>query len=421
MVDLRFARIMVVAATAAMLPGCMAATGPVAFEKPYPRSSSEVRKAMAAALEANDRPALTRRTTELAWMGGTLSDATLARIAPGLDAQVLAAARTGSQKAGEVPADTFKRWFAANGETYATSEPFAEVPAEYRLVEGVAWDAKTRRLFIGTVIEGRLAYRNPDGNWHEVPVGSPRGGLFGMAVDVPRRQLWIATGSVEQTAVTGERMTGLIAVNLDTLEVVRRVPIAPGGAGAVGDLVIAKDGTVYASNVISGAIHRCLPGCATLEDFIAPGKFRNPQGLALSANGKRLYVADYLSGLWVADPRTAALKPLAIGEPTMLDGIDGLVIQGNTLIAIQNGTRPRRIVKFELDRAGDRITGTRKWIAIAPEAGEPTLGVIRAATGDLLFIGDSQWERYGASGVLRDGQPPHPTPILLTELADIVV
>lgn len=414
MVSLRLARVMVVAAMA-MLPGCMAATGPATFEKPYPRSSNEVRKVMAAALETNDRPALTRRTTELAWMGATLSDATLARIAPGLDSQIVAAALGWAAK-GEASADTLKRWFSANGETSAKSVLFAEVPADYRLVEGIAWDDGMQRLFIGTVIEGRLAYRDPDARWHEVPVGSPRGGLFGMAVDAPHRLLWIATGSVEQTAVRGERMAGLIAVDLDTLQVVRRVPLAPGESGGAGDLVIAKDGTVYVSNVLSGAVHRCRPGCTTLEDFIAPGIFRNPQGLAVSVDGKRLYIADYLSGLWVADPRTAALKPLGIGEPTMLEGIDGLAIQGNTLIAIQNGTRPRRIVKFALNRTGDRIVRTQKWIAISPEAGEPTLGAIRAATGDLLFVGDSQWERYGAGGILEDGQPPRPTPILLTGL-----
>ncbi len=415
MVDLRFAGTVLAAGMAVLLAGCT----PTALQKPYPRSSTEVRKAMATALEANDRPALTRRAIELAWMGGTLSDATLTRIAPSLDPRILAAAGTNWSVRDETPVESFRQWFAANGQTYAKSTPFAEVPAEYRLVEGVAWDAEKQRLFIGTVVEGRLAYRDPDGSWHEVPVGSPRGGLFGMAVDAPRRLLWIATGSVEQTAVHGERMAGLIAVDLDSLQVVRRVPLAAGATGAAGDLAIAADGTVYVSNVLSGAIHRCLPGCAVLKDLIAPGTFRNPQGLAVSANGKRLYIADYLSGLWVIDPRKPAPKQLAIGEPTMLEGIDGLAISGGVLVAIQNGTRPRRIVRFLLER--DRIVMTQRWIAISPEAGEPTLGVVRTAEDDMLFVGDSQWERYGPGGVLKDGQPPRPTPILLTGLTDLIV
>ena len=388
---------------ALLLSGCM--TAQPNFDLPYPRSGGEVRKAMAVALENGDGKALARRTTELAWMGGTLSDASLARIAPRLDPR----ARV-----------DLSRRFTANATSAAAPERFAEVPAEYRLVEGIALDEKAQRLFIGTVIDGRLAYRAPDGSWHEVPLGSPRGGLFGMAIDAPRHLLWITTGSVEQTAVSGERMTGLIAIDLDTLKVVRRVPLAPGAKGVAGDLAIASDGTVYVSNVISGAIHRCRPGCTMLDDLLPAGTFKNPQGLAVSDNGKLLYVADYISGLWLVDPRTAAAKPVALAEPTMLEGIDGLIINRNTLVAIQNGTRPRRIVRFLLPRAGKRITGTQNWVTIAPEAGEPTLGVTRAGSGALLFIGDGQWERYGPGGVLKDGGPLRPTPILTVPTIDML-
>ncbi|MEZ0243919.1 MAG: SMP-30/gluconolactonase/LRE family protein, partial [Sphingomonas sp.] len=348
---------------------------------------------------------IAKHSAELARMGGTLSVATQDRLWPDKDDPARIA---------------FARLSAGNGETYATPELFAQVPAEYRLVEGIAWDEKTQRLFIGTVIEGRLAYRDPDGSWHEVPVGNPRGGLFGMAVDAPRRLLWIATGSVEQTAVAGERMTGLIAIDLDTLKVVRRVPIAPGGAGAAGDLVIAAGGTVYVSNVVSGAIHRCKPGCAVLEDFLPAGTFPNPQGMAMSDDGKHLYIADYVTGLWVADPVTGTKTPIAIREPMMLDGIDGLMMDGYTLFAIQNGTRPLRVMRFVVSRSGDAIVSSQKWIAVPAGAGEPTLGVIRPPTGDLLYVGDGQWERYGPGGVLKDGQPLRPTPILVTGLADIV-
>ncbi|MCW3847814.1 hypothetical protein OF829_11240 [Sphingomonas sp. LB-2] len=410
------------AGMALLLSGCMFAVAPQTFEKPYARSGSEVRKAMAAALESGDKAALTRRAIELAWMGGTLSDATLARIAPSLDPGAFSRARVSWLAGREPPLAGLKRRFAANAMPNDEPEPFAQVPAEYRLVEGIAWDEKTQRLFVGTVIEGRLAYRDRDGSWHEVPVGSPRGGLFGMAVDAERRLLWIATGSVEETAVAGERMTGLIAVDLETLRVVRRVPLAAGAAGAAGDLVIAADGTVYVSNVLSGAIHRCRPGCTVLEDFLPAGTFPNPQGLAVSANGKRLYIADYLSGLWVVDPRTGAKVPIRIGEPLMLEGIDGLVITHNNLVAIQNGTRPRRIVRFLLDRDGDRILETNVRATVAPEAGDPTLGVNRAATGEMFVVGDGQWERYGPGGVLKDGAPLRPTPILqVAPFDDIII
>lgn len=374
-----------------------------------PATAREVRTALSADLERKDSAALTRHMIELAEMGAGLSDASFQRIAPSLDVVLLRAAPW--LRDSKEPVEDLRARLRANVapmQGWTAPETFATVPAEYRLVEGIAWDERGRRLFIGTVIDGRVAYFDRQGRWHEVPLGSPRASLFGMQIDPARRLLWIATGSLEQTAVAGERMTGLIAVSLDTLAVVRRVPVPAGAGGTVGDLTIAADGTVYASNVTAGAIHRCRPGCTELENFAAPGTFRNPQGLALLQGGTQLYLADYVTGLWKIDTRTAKAERVAVSRPEMLDGIDGLLPAGGSLIAIQNGTNPRRIVTIDVPRAG-AVKATPRTI-FAPDAGESTLGTMKG--NDLLFVADSQWERYGAGGALKDGQPPRPTPIL---------
>lgn len=414
MVDLAFGMRKPVGAAlmAVLVAGCMHAATPMRFTPPHPRSGSEVRKEMGTALESGDRATLTRRAMELAYMGGSLSEAALDRIEPLLDPAIIRAAHWPRLK-GEGAVPGLRHWLAANGTANLYANPdFAQVPAEYRLVEGIAWDARTKRLFVGTVVEGRLAYRDAGGAWHEVPLGSPRSSLFGIVIDAPRRLLWIATGSLDQTAVPGERMTGLIALDLDRLAVVRRVPIAPGGKGAVGDLAIAADGTVYATNVLSGAIHRCAPGCAVMEDWKPAGSLPNPQGLAFSRDGSMLYIADYKSGLWVHDLELHGMDAIQTGEPVMLEGIDGLIMSPRgTLIAIQNGTRPRRIVEIALDRGGRRIASITVLAHFRPEDGEATLGVLRAGEGDMLFVADSQWERYGAGGAVTGEKETRPTRI----------
>lgn len=406
------------------------ATPALAQPAEQPQSSAKVRRELAAALERGDRKAVTDKALLLARMGATLSDASFARIAPLLDpAQIEASRLPWIRNAKEPPVEALHRWFRWTGDPRQHGEleaPWAMVPAEYRLVEGIAWDAATKRLFIGTVVDGRLAYRDQAGQWHEVPLGFPRGSLFGMAVDSARRLLWIATGSVEQTAIDGARMAGLIAVDPDSLRVVRRVPLAPDSKGAAGDLAIAADGTVYVSNPVSGAVHRCLPGCTVLEDWLPAGSWKSPQGLVLLDQGRRLYLADYSTGLWAIDTRTREFRQLETREPTMLEGIDGLLAgPDGSLVAIQNGTAPRRILK--LYRTRDHWTGpfsSRYVLAdtravVAPEAGEPTLGTLDGAR--MLFVMDGQWERYGPGGVIRDGKPPRPTPIGWMALDDLII
>lgn len=412
-------RIILALAAAPLLQAC--ATKSVVWDAP--QSSAVVRKQMSDALESGDRAKLTRSAIDLAGMGASLSDESIDRIAPQLDLSLLADVANQPRTGFPDGVTALRSWFRNNARVAAPGADaiVAMVPAEYRLVEGIAWDAARKRLFIGTVVEGRLAYLE-EGRWHEVALGSPRGGLFGMAVDAKRRLLWIATGVVDQVAVPGERMSGLIAVDLDSLHVVRRVPAS---GGAVGDVTVAPDGTVFASNSVSGAIHRCRPGCAALEDLVPPGRFRSPQGMALSKPGERLYVADYGSGLWVVEPRTGQAVPMRVAQAMMLDGIDGLVAAhatvipaGEGLIAIQNGTRPRRIVKLHPGKRGDMIASITPLLALSPDGPEPTLGVL--VDGRLYYVGDGQWERYGAAGILKDGQAPRPTPILQLPVMDIV-
>jgi hypothetical protein len=93
----------------------------------------------------------------------------------------------------------------------------------------------------------------------------------------------------------------------------------------------------------------------------------------------------------------------------MLDGIDGLTAFRGDLIAIQNGTSPRRILFLRLDRSGSRITAVRVLESANPEWGEPTLGFARG--DEFVYVADAQWERYGAAGAVQGEGPTRATAI----------
>jgi sugar lactone lactonase YvrE len=294
--------------------------------------------------------------------------------------------------------------FSSNASVIAPSALLASVPAEHRLIEGIAYDSRRGRLFVGSIMDRRLLVREGSG-WRALSIPG-LGGVFGMAIDQPRRLLWLASGPAEPMTDAASAFAGLIAIDLDRLTEVRRIAI-PGAR--LGDTAVAADGTLFASDSTSGAVYRCRPGCRTPEILVSPGRLRSPQGMVVWPGGHRLYLADYTHGLFRVDLPSGRLSRVLPPQPEMMESIDGLLRHGNRLIAIQNGTSPRRILAFTLDRAGQAIARMDVLERANPDWGEPTLG---ALDGDrLVYVADSQWERYGPNGAMRGEGPLRPTAI----------
>jgi hypothetical protein len=86
-----------------------------------------------------------------------------------------------------------------------------------------------------------------------------------------------------------------------------------------------------------------------------------------------------------------------------LKGIDGLYYYKGSLFAIQNGTNPLRLTRFELNHDLDRIVKFEVIDRKHPAFGEPTLGVVVGHT--LYYVANSQWSQYGDNGEVKpDGQ-----------------
>jgi hypothetical protein len=111
-----------------------------------------------------------------------------------------------------------------------------------------------------------------------------------------------------------------------------------------------------------------------------------------------LYVADYSRGIGFVDLRTLATGYLPKPYDLASGGFDGLVRHGNTLIAIQNGTSPHRIMAIELSPDGRAITGWRVLEQASPRMGEPTHGLVVGK--DYVWLADSGWDRVGDNGTL---------------------
>jgi hypothetical protein len=365
---------------------------PVQLTNDFPDSASVLRRQLGAANDARDGEAVRAGLTRLAALGYAPGQQTLDTLAPWLPAAEMAALR---------------QRFAANRATVQASRLLINVPAQHLLIEGIAWDSRTGRLFAASVVSRALLVREAQG-WR-VLEGLETGSLFGLAIDNRRRVIWAASGVVEQTPSPETAFRGLIAVDLATLRPVRRLAAPADGTPA--DIAVAADGTVYASDPNTGAIYRARLTDTALTILVPPGRLRSPQGLVPSADGRRLYVSDYGYGLAEVMLADGAVSRLESDANTMLDGIDGLYPWRGGLIAIQNGTSPRRILFLTLSQNGGRVASVDVLESGNPEWGEPTLGAVRPR--DFLYVADAQWERYGEGGALQGEGATHVTPIRL--------
>lgn len=227
--------------------------------------------------------------------------------------------------------------------------------------------------------------------------------MMAIAVDSPRHLLWASTAALPHAAGYREQDKGkcaLLAFDPRDGKLVKRFDA--GGANdprQMGDLAVAPNGDVYVSDGGAGCMYRARPDAAALE--IIDTHLTSPQGPVFSADGRRIYVADYVEGIATVDlPGGACRRPgWKLGIAT--NGIDGLTRYGNSLIGVQNGAAPKRIMRYLLDPAGTRVVKSEVLEAIPERLGEPTHGVI--VDSRYYFTANAGFSQFDQNGKLPAG------------------
>jgi len=176
----------------------------------------------------------------------------------------------------------------------------------------------------------------------------------------------------------------------------RRYQPGVGEPHAIGDLILTRSGDVVATDSRAPVIYRIGAGTDSMEVFIRSPLLLSGQGLALTPDERTLYLADYSRGLLRVDLATRGVTLMTTADSVLALGVDGLYYHRGHLIGIQNGVEPHRVARFTLAPSGDGVVGVEVLERAHPSYQEPTLGVL--VNGDLFYIANSQWERFGADG-----------------------
>ncbi len=287
--------------------------------------------------------------------------------------------------------------------------------------EGIAFDPLHKRWFIGSVRQRRVVAVEQDGTAHDfVPARSAGlAGVFGMAVDSVRRTLWVATTALprmEGFTPADSARVGVYAYDLDTGRLKREawLPRDSATAHTFGDVAVAPNGDVYVSDSQAPWILKLPAGADSLERFVTHPLFRSLQGMAITSDGKTMFVADYSHGLLQVSLASRTVNPVGASPAVTVLGIDGLYWHRGALIGVQNGVVPARVVRFCLDPSSRSVRQLETLDRNPAVADEPTLGAI--AGDSLFYVATGQWEEYDDHGERVAGTRLKPATVLALSL-----
>jgi hypothetical protein len=297
--------------------------------------------------------------------------------------------------------------FAANGRAMGAALMAFALPTGDKLFEDIAWDPRSRIFYLSSVRDRRVYSVDAAGNSvRPVTAPEPEGiGVSGLAFDETHRVLWMSTAALPlvpgyRKGDDSARASSVASIDISTGQVTQRIELpADGKPHALTDIAVSATGDVMASDATAGGLYIVRRGRAVLERLSSD--FDSPQTPA-PRDDTTVYVPDYSLGIARVDTRSGAISWLSAAPEIALSGIDGLYLVKGTLIAIQNGTQPPRVVRLALSPDGTSVVAATV-LAASPDLGEPTHGAI--VDDDLWFLARSGWSRFDTDGTLLNDAP----------------
>lgn len=283
--------------------------------------------------------------------------------------------------------------------------------------ESVTRDPATGTFLLGSMYRRKVVGVPRRGEPADLlgPAQDGLGEVLGMHVDSTRGLLWVASWVRDSLAPRGVQGTAgwgqLHVYDLASRRLLRRLaPRDSARPHLLNDVALAADGSAYVSDSEGSMVWRVRAGADTLERFYEQRTdFIYPNGIALTPDGRRLYVA-HLEGLTLLDPATGRATRVHAADGAFVGGIDGLYACRDGLVGIQNVYDHTRVVRIRLSAAGDSATAVEVLERRHPAMNAPTTGEV---VGDALYyVANSQLPRLRGDGTLATAERPSPTVVL---------
>lgn len=287
-------------------------------------------------------------------------------------------------------------------ETRACSVAF-RVDEKDLIPEGIAHDPRTGRFFLSSINKRKVVEVSPDGKASDFVKTGQDGVLetLGMKVDAKNRRLWVLSN--EESG--GRHRSAVHVFHVDTRACLKKFASESGAPQLLNDLVLTDDGSACITDTEARKIYEVPADLSRFELFAGPDDLlKDANGIAISPDNTTLYVAA-ASGITLVDLETKALRPIGNVEAVGGQGIDGLVLHRDRLIAVVNGVKTIEDIHIALYRLGSdgrEIVASSTIDKANPLFNIPTTCLI--AGSDLFVLADTSLDVYLQKRMNEEGK-----------------
>jgi sugar lactone lactonase YvrE len=279
-------------------------------------------------------------------------------------------------------------------------------------IESIAAGESRNVFYLGSIHKRKIIRVDEKGNSRDFTTAGQDGltAVFGVKVDATRRILWACASPVPQMENFDTTSTSSVfRYDIKTGKLLARYSSGDKREYVFGDLALSPGGGVFTSDSKNNIIFTVNEGSGKLENYFTSAEFWSIQGITFSDDGRYLFIADYIKGVFRLDTKDKTLVLLGQDFPLSLKSIDGLTFYDNSLVAIQNLVYPMRVTRYFLNATRDRLVSHTIIDRAHPAFNEPTIGCL--ANNTFYYVANSLWSGYDAKNRLK---PEH-------ELQDVVI
>ncbi|SDE24985.1 hypothetical protein [Kordiimonas lacus] len=222
--------------------------------------------------------------------------------------------------------------------------------------EGIAADGASGRLFLGSLTENRVAVIPETGpaTFWPLPAHDKLRAIYGIKYDADANQLWVLRNRTDVNDVQDDAPAAeILLLDGQTGALVRSWPMPAGTPTELNDLCLTTT-HAYVTDSRGKRVLVLDRNRGSLTPLQINRRLYYPNGIVCH-RGDSLYVADAL-GLMRIDAEAGASVRLEAPEGQTLGGLDGLALDGDSIIAVQNGIGLPRLIAIDVSVSPASVT-----------------------------------------------------------------